>query len=276
MAIHISTFARLALIAGLIVGASGVHDAPVDAESPYALVSTEPLSADSVTNVRNDATPEAEASLDEHIASPGEIERAIVHVQTATEAGSGFIVAIATGEDGTERATALTSAHVVRDTSAVTVWFSNGALREATVIAADQALDLAVIQIPRPPRSVQPLSLAEANALSALGDETWTWGYPFEAAVVSAGFSRAPTVAAGIISARRSRQDVSYLQTDAAMNPGNSGGPLTNELGQVIGINTFILTPGDADAEGLNFALEVANHHDRIIELVSLAATPIR
>ena len=51
------------------------------------------------------------------------------------------------------------------------------------------------------------------------------------------------------------------------MNPGNSGGPLLNADGLVVGINTFIVTPGREDAEGLNFALDAHSHLERLLEL---------
>jgi S1-C subfamily serine protease len=117
---------------------------------------------------------------------------------------------------------------------------------------------------------VEPLSFAGPEDDIRLGKPVRAWGYPFEADVVAAGFSRAPSVSAGIISAQRLRADVHYIQTDAAVNPGNSGGPLLNADGLVVGINTFIVTPGREDAEGLNFALDA---HSQVWKSASIPST---
>ncbi|MDA0351749.1 MAG: trypsin-like peptidase domain-containing protein [Chloroflexi bacterium] len=188
------------------------------------------------------------------------IERAIVHVQTAQSAGSGFVVA---------GSRVVTNAHVIGSATTATIWFSNGARRDGTVVARSDELDLAVLSVPRIPISAGSLELADPTAPAAMGSAVWAWGYPFEADVVAAGFSRAPTISAGIVSARRVRNSVAYIQTDAAVNPGSSGGPLLDANARVIGINTLVLTPGGKDAEGLNFALDVAAHIDALLFLIA-------
>ena len=256
---------------GLVLGASSIADSPARiAASALATASTDPLPpADERSPAQTDNTTENNGPTTTEPApvDPAAIGRAIVHVQTGDNAGSGFVVSISLASDGTSEAHIITNGHVLGGATTATVWFSNGARRESTVIATDETLDLAMLAVPRAPRSVQPLLLAASADTPDLGDPARAWGYPFEAAVVAAGFSRAPTLSAGIVSARRIREDIHYLQTDAAVNPGNSGGPLLNAAGSVIGINTFILTPGGNDPEGLNFALDVGAHLDQLIAL---------
>jgi S1-C subfamily serine protease len=126
----------------------------------------------------------------------------------------------------------------------------------------------AVLEVPRVPISVEPLSFAEPDTARTLGTPVWAWSYPFEDAVVAAGFSRAFTVSAGIVSATRLREGVTYIQTEAALNPGSSGGPLLDAAGRVIGVNTMVLSPGGADPEGLNFALDVGVHLSAVVALL--------
>lgn len=271
MAIRKLIFVRLAVATSLVLGASSIADAPThSAASTLATVSTTPLPpSDSITPTASDSTSGSDraSTIEPAPASSDTIERAVVHVQTEDNAGSGFVVSISVRPNEAPEAHVITAAHVLGDATTATVWFSNGARRESAVIARDEVLDLAVLLVPRVPRSVEPLSLAANPNTPALGDPVWAWGYPFEAAVVAAGFSRAPTVSAGIISARRTRQDVHYLQTDAAVNPGNSGGPLIDSAGLVVGITTFILTPDGKDPEGLNFALDLAAYLDQLLAL---------
>lgn len=194
---------------------------------------------------------------------PPTIERSIVHVQTTDSAGSGFLLA---------GGRVMTNAHVIGDATLATVWFSNGARRESRLVALDEVLDIAVLEVPRTPVSAEPLEFIDEAESTATGARVWAWGYPFEADVVAAGFSRAPTVSAGIVSAHRVRNRVSYIQTDAAVNPGSSGGPLLDVAGRVIGVNTLVLTPGGEDAEGLNFALDVSAHLEELQALLETRA----
>lgn len=245
--------------------ASAVHiievDTSLDVTSAPLLAPTEGelvLEAEP-TAVPDAAGPTATPPV-ESVGQPQAVERSIVHVQTSDSAGSGFLVS---------GGRVVTNAHVIGDAVSATVWFSNGARRESRLVAIDEALDLAVLQVPRAPVSAEPLQLVSDDAESTAGSAVWAWGYPFEADVVAAGFSRAPTVSAGIVSARRVREDVAYIQTDAAVNPGSSGGPLLNASGLVVGVNTLVLTPNGEDAEGLNFALDVAVHRDVIDALLA-------
>jgi S1-C subfamily serine protease len=230
------------------------------ASPPYVItVSTAPL-AGAPPPAASAGTTASEAASTTLAFSVELVERAVVHIQTEDNAGSGFVVA---------GGRVITNLHVVQQTELASVWFPNGARRDAVVVARNELLDLAVLLVPRIPASVEPLTLIEDGDPTALGSTTTAWGYPFEADVVAAGFSRAPTVSAGIISARRVREGVHYLQTDAAVNPGNSGGPLLDGQGRVIGVTTLVLTPGGRDAEGLNFALDILAHASELRALLA-------
>jgi len=263
---------RLAAVVAMLLAVAGIRDVSSALASPVHIVrvhtaplqentsvATTPLDDDQPTAEAATATPTPVVPL-----VPGVAERAIVHVQTSDSAGSGFVVA----EDRV-----VTNAHVVGTSSTATVWFSNGARRDGLVIARDELLDIVVLEVQRVPVSVVPLQLAEDPILSGSGSPVWAWGYPFEADVVAAGFSRAPSVSAGIVSAHRLRDNVAYIQTDAAVNPGSSGGPLLDTAGRVIGVNTMVLTPGGKDAEGLNFAVDVAMHIEAFQALLATDAS---
>src|SRR3954447_24997948 len=145
----------------------------------------------------------------------------------------------------------ITNEHVVDRADRVRVQLQNdppGTLRDAKVIGVDKETDLAVIKID----SKEPLPAAKlGNSDSAnVGDWVLAIGSPF---------GLQSTVTAGIVSAKGrdivpQRQFQSFIQTDAAINPGNSGGPLVDMDGEVIGINTAILTDTNAYA-GVGFAL---------------------
>jgi serine protease Do len=126
------------------------------------------------------------------------------------------------------------------------VQLSDGRTKKARLVGADSQVDLAVLKIDDP--GVKPLKLADSDTVQA-GDFVLAIGNPF-------GFEE--TVTDGIISSkmRPNRTDAfgDLLQTNAAINPGNSGGPLINLRGEVIGINTAIISPSQASA-GIGFAI---------------------
>ena len=235
--------------AGLVVD---IDDEPVADIGEGAEAGSAELPADDIPESEDDVAPMTAA----------ELAAAVVHVQTEQSAGSGFVAG-----DGL----VLTSAHVVGDSSTVTVWFANGARRIGTVTAIDTHLDIAVVEVPRIPASVRALDWQSADS-PAVATPVWAWGYPLERAVIDAGFTRAPTVTSGIVSASRIRDQIWFLQTDAALNAGNSGGPVVNVEGNVVAISTLILAPGGDDPEGLNFALDIAKHRADIRLLIARTA----
>src|SRR5436189_4352760 len=157
--------------------------------------------------------------------------------------GSGVIV--------TNEGHIITNNHVVTDRQGrpvdqIEVQLSDGRTKKARLVGADEQVDLAVLKIDDP--GVKPLKLADSDTVQA-GDFVLAIGNPF-------GFDE--TVTDGIISSkmRPNRTDAfgDLLQTNAAINPGNSGGPLINLRGEVIGINTAIISPSQASA-GIGFAI---------------------
>ena len=164
--------------------------------------------------------------------------------------GSGFIVSA----DGT----ILTNAHVVEDADEVTVKLNDKREFKAKVLGADKTSDVAVLKIEA---QNLPTVRVGTSAQTQVGEWVLAIGSPF-------GFES--SASAGIVSAKsRSLPDGSYvpfIQTDVAVNPGNSGGPLFNMNGEVIGINSQIYSRSGG-YQGLSFAIpiEVAMNIERQI-----------
>ncbi len=160
--------------------------------------------------------------------------------------GSGFVV--------DKAGHIVTNYHVIEGAKQVRVSFSNGASMKATVQGSDPSSDLAVLKIDASSRALTPLPLGNSDAME-VGDPVVAIGNPF-------GLDR--TVTAGIVSAiqRAITAPNGYtidhvIQTDAAINHGNSGGPLLNRRGEVIGVNSQIET-GDNGASGGNVGVGFA------------------
>ena len=147
----------------------------------------------------------------------------------------------------------LTNYHVIQDANrGIQVTLSNKAHYAAKVLNVDKVRDLALLKIDAP--NLQPVTLADSSKLQ-VGQGVFAIGNPF-------GLSG--TMTQGIISSIRSIRNANHalidnaIQTDAAINPGNSGGPLLNSAGQVIGINTMILSNNGADQNaGIGFAIPI-------------------
>jgi serine protease Do len=156
-------------------------------------------------------------------------------------AGSGFVV--------TEDGYILTNNHVIRNATKISVTLADGRKYKAEVIGADPDTDIAVIKIDE--RGLPIAVLGDSEKIQQ-GDWVLALGSPF-------GLQQ--TLTAGIVSATgremRDSQYTHYIQTDASINPGNSGGPLVDMTGQVVGINTLILTGGPFSQGniGIGFAI---------------------
>ena len=143
----------------------------------------------------------------------------------------------------------LTNNHVVADAKEITVITSSGEELVATVLGSDAKTDLAVLRVNAQKKPLEPLPMGRSDALK-LGEPVLAIGNPF-------GVGQ--TVTQGIVSAK-GRADLGinanedFIQTDAAINPGNSGGALVNMRGELVGINTAILSRSGGNM-GIGFAI---------------------
>jgi S1-C subfamily serine protease len=168
--------------------------------------------------------------------------------QQAEALGSGFVI--------DKAGHIVTNYHVVEGARSVEVSFSNNESMKAKIVGTDPSTDVAVLQVVAHSRALTPLSLGNSD-LVHVGDSVVAIGNPF-------GYDR--TVTAGIVSAlqRVIQAPNSYsidhvIQTDAALNKGNSGGPLLNANGNVIGVNSQISTgnSGSSGNVGVGFAVPI-------------------
>src|SRR5665213_265883 len=160
--------------------------------------------------------------------------------------GSGFVIK----HDGT----ILTNAHVISGAVKIIVAFANNQTVTAKVIGKDPDDDLALLKVNPDGLALAPLPLGDSSTVE-VGDPTYAIGNPF-------GLPRSLTT--GVVSAlQRSIQAPNnfaidnVIQTDAPLNPGNSGGPLINAQGQVIGINSQIQTGSGNGSIGIGFAIPI-------------------
>src|SRR6185437_6824510 len=153
----------------------------------------------------------------------------------------------------------LTALHVVSGTDLYVVVFADGSHSDAEMVGAQPENDLAVLQPKHLPDELQPATLASTAGLRP-GDKVVATGFPF---------GIGPSVSAGVVSGlKREFIDpdndkiklTNLIQFDAAVNPGNSGGPLVNRDGEVVGIVTAIVNPSGAHVfAGIGFAVPIEN-----------------
>lgn len=148
----------------------------------------------------------------------------------------------------------LTNNHVVEGADLVTVTLNDGRSYPATLVGSDSITDLAVIKISA--AKLNPAKFGKSEDLQ-VGEDVIAVGHAL-------GLKGGPTVSKGVVSAleRTIQTDaqkamVDLIQTDASINPGNSGGPLANSRGEVIGINTAIIT----GSNGIGFAINIDDAH---------------
>jgi S1-C subfamily serine protease len=159
------------------------------------------------------------------------------------EQGSGFVF--------DDAGHIVTNHHVVASGGSISVSLWNGRTFEASLVGADPSTDLAVIRIDAPPALLEPLRLADSSEV-AVGDAVLALGSPF---------GLEGTITSGIVSAlhreMRAPNDFTIndtIQTDAAINHGNSGGPLLDRKGRVIGVNAQIESESGG-SDGVGFAI---------------------
>jgi len=155
-----------------------------------------------------------------------------------------------------DRGVILTSLHVVAGATRVRVTFANGLQADAAIVSQHPENDLAVLQARQVPDDLQAATLGPAKDLVE-GEHVTAVGFPY---------GIGPSVSAGVVSGLRreyaspdgERHLSDLIQFDAAANPGSSGGPLVNAAGEVVGIVTAILGPGEKSGfSGIAFAVPI-------------------
>jgi len=182
------------------------------------------------------------------------VSASVVVVRTTQKvpAPEGFIEApgLGSGVVVSTNGKILTAAHVVQGTGRVTVEFMNGEQVPARVIGAVERADVAALQLERVPPDLVAARLGDSDQLD-VGDDLFVIGAPYGIGhTLTAGHMSGRRATGGMISGVR----LELLQTDAAVNAGNSGGPVFNLDGEVVGIVSHILSRS-AGFEGLSFAV---------------------
>lgn len=198
----------------------------------------------------------------------------VVHIETGREAR------ISAGSSGAgwvydDRGHVVTNAHVVRGSSRISVEFTDGIVTSGRLIGSDVYTDIAVVRVDRASSALFPAQRS-LTRLPRVGERVFAFGSPFgfkfsmSEGVVSGLGRQAPgsSIPGGY---------TNYIQTDAAVNPGNSGGPLINTDGQVIGMNVAIATsrsigasPDDSggDSAGISFAIPLGTIEPIVDQLI--------
>jgi S1-C subfamily serine protease len=165
--------------------------------------------------------------------------------ETSTGGGSGFVL--------DKAGHILTNCHVIQEADSVRVKLFDGSAHDARIIGADLANDVAVLKVQVPAEKLVPVKFGDSSKVM-VGQKILALGNPF-------GLER--TLTSGIVSsldrsfrAKNGRMIKGIIQTDAAINPGNSGGPLLNSRGEVIGMNTAIVSQVGQSA-GISFAVPI-------------------
>ncbi len=158
----------------------------------------------------------------------------------------------------------VTNFHVIHNAEELHVSFANGEIRSAEIVGADPSNDLAVIRVDGDPGDLEPLEMGDSGSLE-VGRFVVAVGHPF-------GLDQ--TLTTGVVSGLGRVMDSpdqgfigEIIQTDAAINRGNSGGPLLNLEGRVIGVNSAIVSPSGASA-GVGYAIPAATVERVVPELI--------
>ncbi len=195
--------------------------------------------------------------LRRHHQSGGDVPVPPPHERRTNSLGSGFIIDPA--------GIIITNNHVIADANDVTVILDDGTKLKAKIIGKDEKVDVAVLKV-KSDKRLKAVKFGDSDKVR-VGDWVMAVGNPF---------GLGGTVTAGIISARNRNIDSgpydNYFQTDAAINKGNSGGPLFDMDGDVIGINTAILSPSGGSI-GIGFATPAATVMPIILQLEKYGET---
>jgi S1-C subfamily serine protease len=219
--------------------------------------------------VASGATPAASVTTEEGGNTVNEIYKADANGVAFIESKVAEGVASGSGVVLDDEGHVLTNNHVVEGGEEITVSFeSEGQMYPAEVVGTEPNSDLALLKVDAPAAKLHPLTLGDSSKME-VGDPVVAIGNPFD-------LQR--TVTSGIVSALQREIQApdgvtidNVIQTDAAINPGNSGGPLINADGEVIGINSQILTGGEGSNGnvGIGFAIPINTAKEEIAKLES-------
>ena len=213
-----------------------------------------------IATVITTTTPAPAAAKPATAVSEGDLVReamkSVVQVRTRQGLGTGFLVR-QRGDEGF----VVTNAHVIGAATTVSVIAPNGTEHPGRVVGRDESSDLAVVAVGSL-HDVPPLRLGRTAGLRA-SDSLYVIGFALGSELLGD-----PTITRGVVSGRRMLHQVDYLQTDAAMNPGASGGPVLNSAGEVVGVATWgIRDAGGRAIEGMNFAVPAELVRDAVDRL---------
>jgi S1-C subfamily serine protease len=193
-------------------------------------------------------TPASAATIEEMVAK---VMPAIVLIETTSGRGSGFFV---------RYDTLITNVHVVQNDSYVTIKRHDGSTANARVDARAASFDIAVLKVPQSSQSQPVIPMGNSRSLRA-GQEIIVIG--------SALGMLQNSVSRGVMSGLRSAGGATLVQTDAATNPGNSGGPMLDRNGSVVAITTM----GYKGAQGLNFGVAIDHARDLLEGRLNTSST---
>jgi serine protease Do len=252
---------RPLLVAVCLCAVGSIPSAPAFARGPDGIADVAEKVIDAVVNISTSQTVEAKVSGGEHGAmpqlppgspfeeffddffknrrGPGGEKNGGLQPHKTNSLGSGFII--------DPSGIVVTNNHVIADADEISIIMNDGSKFKAELVGVDKKTDLAVLKF-TPTKPLIAVKFGDSDKLR-LGEWVIAIGNPF---------SLGGSVTAGIVSARN--RDInsgpydSYIQTDAAINRGNSGGPLFNLDGEVIGVNTLIISPSGGSI-GIGFAV---------------------
>jgi S1-C subfamily serine protease len=206
--------------------------------------------------VREQAAKVVAQALADQQRAPAEgsaVHAAIAPSLVLIRAGAGDTAGLGSGVVASARGAILTAYHVVAGPGPIRVTFADGSTSEARVSTADQAHDIAVLTPTAPPAVIVPAVLGGGVRV---GDRVYAVGHPL---------GLVDSLTAGVVSATgrtvkaKDQTLEGLIQFDAAVNPGNSGGPLLNRAGQVVGVVTALANPTDQPYFiGIGFAVPMS------------------
>ncbi len=245
---------------------------PAPANSP---ISTAPVASTSSGNPDGPKMEITEAPARNAVTSSNELSVAeiadkclnsVVGITASVESAYyGLASSVGTGIIMTTDGYIITNKHVISGATYIVVTLMDQSTHEATLVGADERSDLAVLKIDGAGLGLVAAEFGDSDAL-VVGDPVVAIGNPL-------GLDFMGTVTNGIVSAINrnvvvEERNMTLIQTNAAINSGNSGGPLINKYGQVIGINTLKMQDYSTTVEGLGFAIPTNTAKDIIDELI--------